>query len=75
MNWGLIVGWIIFNFLMESSHILTDFWLKSEVTPDDHTFDSLNNYFNNSFKDTYLFLIIVNLFCTTFRMFFYVLAA
>lgn len=49
MNWGLIVGWIIFNFLMESSHILTDFWLKSEVTPDDHTFDSLNNYFNNSF--------------------------
>lgn len=73
MNWVLFVNLVLFSLLMQGSRSLVDFWLKSEVTPDDHKFDWTDKYFG-SFSGTYLFFIMLNFGITAIRMFVYVVS-
>lgn len=36
---------IVFNFLMQASRTTIDFWLRSQVTPNDTAFRALDEYF------------------------------
>lgn len=60
---------------MVGTRIIVDFWLKSEVSDEDNSFEFLNKWFGDDFQKTYLFLILVNFGVTFVRMTIYVVAA
>ena len=60
---------------MQGTRSFIDFWLRSQVTEGDHSFDFLNKFFNNNFQDTFTFLLLLNLGVTFFRAIFYVACA
>jgi hypothetical protein len=50
MNYILLVIFFIFNFGMQFSRNLVDFWLKDETSEKHGSFfTNFNNYFDNSF--------------------------
>ncbi|EAR83355.2 ABC transporter C family protein (macronuclear) [Tetrahymena thermophila SB210] len=61
---------IITNFLMEGTQMIMDFWLRDYVSPSSAFFEDINSLFN-SFSNTFLFFIALNLATTTTRAAFY----
>lgn len=75
MNWLIVICWIFFNFLMQGSRSLIDFWLKSELKGDDSFLHNITIYFNNSFIDSLIYLTLFAILITFLRSAFYVSAA
>ncbi len=76
MNYFLLIIFFFFNFGMQFSRNLVDFWLKDETSEKHGSFFThFNNYFDNSFSKAFTALILFNLIVTFLRAFFYVLLA
>ncbi|KAL4480900.1 hypothetical protein ABPG73_020921 [Tetrahymena malaccensis] len=65
---------LITNFLMKITQMFMDFWLRDYVTPNNAFFKDINNFFN-SFANTFLFFILMNLGITFLRAVFYCISA
>ncbi|KAL4449108.1 hypothetical protein ABPG74_021100 [Tetrahymena malaccensis] len=61
---------IITNFLMEGTQMIMDFWLRDYVSPNSAFFKEINSLFN-SFQNTFLFFIALNIATTATRAVFY----
>ncbi|KAL4490444.1 hypothetical protein ABPG72_002654 [Tetrahymena utriculariae] len=74
MGYFLLIIFIISNFLMQASSMIMDFWLRDKVSTSSSFFQRINELFD-SFTNTFLFFILLNLGMTTFKSVFYSLCA
>ncbi|EAS02570.2 ABC transporter C family protein (macronuclear) [Tetrahymena thermophila SB210] len=74
MSYFLLIIFIISNFLMQASSMIMDFWLRDKVSTSSSFFERINELFD-SFTNTFLFFILLNLGMTAIKSVFYGLCA
>ncbi|KAL4483243.1 hypothetical protein ABPG74_019269 [Tetrahymena malaccensis] len=62
----LLIALVIFNYLMSGTQMLIDFWLRDYISSSSPFYQSVNQIFN-SFTNTFLFFIILNIMVNIFR--------
>ncbi|KAL4483214.1 hypothetical protein ABPG74_019240 [Tetrahymena malaccensis] len=74
MGYIFLMFFLAFNFLMQGSQMLIDFWLRDYTNHQSSFFNTINDTFD-TFTKAFFFLIFLNLGITALRSFFYCLCA
>ncbi|EAS02577.3 ABC transporter C family protein (macronuclear) [Tetrahymena thermophila SB210] len=74
MGYIFLMFFLAFNFLMQGSQMLIDFWLRDYTNHQSSFFNNINDTFD-TFTKAFFFLIFLNLGITALRSFFYCLCA